>query len=53
MYVTKVKEYILLLHELERSKASASDLSFTLVLLLLLIQKSGDFFKKKQEKTIN
>ena len=46
----KLKEYLLLFHELGRSKTSASDLSFTPVLLLLLFQKSGEFFKKKPGK---
>ena len=49
----KVEEYLLLFHELGRSKTSVSDLSLTPVLFLLLFRKSGDFFKKKQEKSIN
>ena len=49
MYVMKVKEYLLLFHELERSKTSVSDLSLTPVLCLLLFRKSGDFFKKNRK----
>ena len=43
----KVEEYLLLFHELGRSKTSVSDLSLT---PLLLFRKSGDFFKKKTGK---
>ena len=50
MYVMKVKEYLLLFHELGRSKTSVSDLSLTPVLFLLLLRKSGDFFKKTPGK---
>ena len=46
----KLKEYLLLLHKLGRSKTSVSDFSFTPMLFLLLFQKSGDFLKKKPEK---